>query len=189
MTRHDQFQWQVLYHALSRARAQRKHVILRVYLHYPGQPLRVPQFLLDHPIPLVTLIDGETSPQYDDPILLAALQQFIVALGSNYDGHASLAFVQLGLLGKWGEFHTYPDTGLLSDATKSKVMRWYRAAFAVTPLQVRNPDYIGVPGRPGTARRFVWFFDPGRRIQWRCHDRLVLLAASASFGAARLLAQ
>ena len=70
MTGHDQFQWQVLDHALSRARAQRKHVILRVYLHYPGQPLRVPQFLLDHPIPLVTLVHGETSPQYDDPILL-----------------------------------------------------------------------------------------------------------------------
>ena len=168
MTRHDQFQWQVLDHALSRARAQRKHVILRVYLHYPGQPLRVPQFLLDHPIPLVTLIDGETSPQYDDPILLAALQQFIVALGSNYDGHASLAFVQLGLLGKWGEFHRYPDTGLLSDATKSKVMRWYRAAFAVTPLQVRNPDYIGVPRQAWDCTTIRLVFRP-----WTAHPMVV----------------
>ena len=74
------------------------HVILHLYLHYPGQSLRVPQFLLNHPIPLLTLIDSGTLPQYDDPILLVALQQFIVALGSNYDGHVSLAFLQLGLL-------------------------------------------------------------------------------------------
>ena len=72
---------------------------LRVFLHYPDQPLRVPSYLMDQ-IELRTISSGETSPQYDDPTLLTALEQFIGALGAKYDGHKSLAFVQLGLLGK-----------------------------------------------------------------------------------------
>jgi hypothetical protein len=38
-----------------------------------------------------------------------------------------------------GEWHTYPDTGLLSTATMDKVVGWYAAAFKTTKLQVRNP--------------------------------------------------
>lgn len=139
MTGPNQFNWKVLDNALEGARAKRKHVILRVFLHYPEQPLRVPKYLIEGKIKLASLANGEKSPQYDDPVLLEALRQFIVAFGAKYDGHTSLAFVQLGLLGKWGEFHTYPDTGLLSDATKIKVIQWYQEAFQVTPLQVRNP--------------------------------------------------
>jgi len=40
---------------------------------------------------------------------------------------------------QWGEWHTYPDTGLLSDTTKDKVVGWFDAAFRKTRLQVRIP--------------------------------------------------
>jgi hypothetical protein len=38
-----------------------------------------------------------------------------------------------------GEWHTYPETGLLSDETKQKVLTWYKNAFKVTKLQTRDP--------------------------------------------------
>lgn len=92
----DQFNWTVMDNALATAASRWKHVIPRVFCHYPGQPLAIPQYLLDAGIPII----GE-SPQYDDPILLTALDQFIAAFGRRYDGHKSVAFVQLGLLGYW----------------------------------------------------------------------------------------
>jgi len=83
----NKFDWTVLDEVLAGARAGKMHVILRVFVHYPDQRLRVPQFLLDQGIKLVTLQSGEKSPQYDDPKLLEAFKHFIGALGEKYDGH------------------------------------------------------------------------------------------------------
>jgi len=176
MTGPNQFDWTVLNDALAGATERRKHVVLRVYVHYPDKPLRVPPFLLDQGIELVALstANGEKSPQYDDPKLLLAFRQFIAALGAKYDGHKALGFIQLGLLGKWGEWHTYPENGLLSDTTKDKVVGWYKDAFKITPLQVRNPlasaysagmglhddsfSYSTLDGGPNGGDHVPWFF-------------------------------
>lgn len=98
------FDWSTLDGTLADAASRNNHVIWRVFIHYPGwgqYSLQLPQYLIDAGTKLVTLSDGDISPQYDDPILLNALNQFIAALGKRYDGHKSLAFIQLGLLGKW----------------------------------------------------------------------------------------
>ena len=139
MTGPQTFDWTVIDKALSDADKGKMHVVLRMFLHYPDQPLRVPVWLINQGIELRTIESGEKSPQYDDPKLLAAIKTFIQALGAKYDGHKNLAFLQLGLLGKWGEWHTYPDEGLLSASTKDAVVGWYQSAFKTTPLQVRNP--------------------------------------------------
>jgi len=186
MTGANTFDWSVLDEALAGAEEKAMHVILRVFAHYPGKPLRVPHFLLQE-IDLHTLGNGELSPQYDDPMFLSACRKFIQALGARYDGHKSLAFIQLGLLGKWGEWHTYPDTGLLSDGTKDLVMGWYNEAFRTTPLQVRNPQsayeagmglhddsfgYSTLDGAPNGGETVDWFFwrevqDAGQQDFWK----------------------
>jgi hypothetical protein len=96
MIGNDQFNWGVLDKTLNNAANRHKHVIWRVYCHYPGRALAVPQYLMDQNVQMV----GD-SPKYDNPCLLEAFEQFIAALGSRYDGHKSLAFIQLGLLGYW----------------------------------------------------------------------------------------
>lgn len=101
MVGNNQFDWSVLDATLADAASRYKHVIWRVFCHFPGSPLRVPQYLIDAGTALVTTHDGSLSPQYDDPILLQAFKQFIAALGQRYDGHTSLGFIQLGLLGYW----------------------------------------------------------------------------------------
>jgi hypothetical protein len=177
MTGWNQFDWSVLDQTLRDAAARKKHVIWRVYCHYPGQRLRIPPFLLTGStgttIKLVNIADG-VSPQYDDPLLLKAFEQFIAALGQRYDGHKSIAFLQQGLLGKWGEWHTYPENGLLSDATKDKVMAWFVAAFPKTRMQIRTPRaaayaagvgyhddsfaYSTVDGAANGNQNVGWFF-------------------------------
>jgi hypothetical protein len=96
MVGNNKFDWTVLDRVLQDAASRYKHVIWRVYCHYPGRSLAVPKYLLEQG---VDIDDG--SPVYDDAKLLTALEQFIKALGARYDGHKSLAFVQLGLLGYW----------------------------------------------------------------------------------------
>lgn len=176
MTSWNQFNWTVLENTLRDAAIRKKHVIWRIFCHYPGQKLRVPKFLLDAGIELVPLADGGVSPQYDDPTLLRAMEQFITAFGERYDGHRSLAFIQLGLLGKWGEWHTYPDSGLLSEATEDRVVAWYAKAFTKTQMQVRTPRqsafssgvglhddsfaYSTLDGAANGGQNVGWFFWP-----------------------------
>jgi hypothetical protein len=73
------------------------------------------------------------------------------------------------LLGYWGEWHTYPDDGLISQATKDKVVNWYAAAFKTTQLQCRLalPSVIaagmGVHDDSfaySTLGKIDWFFWP-----------------------------
>ena len=188
MTGPQTFDWTVIDDALAGAKQGNMHVVLRIFVHYPDQPLRVPLWLINQGIQLRTIQSGEKSPQYDDPKLLAAFETFIKALGAKYDGHNDLAFLQLGLLGKWGEWHTYPDEGLLSDATKDAVVGWYKESFKVTPLQVRNPwksayeagmglhdDSFGfstLDGPSNGGQEQTWFFWPevkaaGQEDFWR----------------------
>ena len=188
MTGPQTFDWTVIDNALAGAKQGNMHVVLRIFVHYPDQPLRVPLWLINQGIQLRTIQSGEKSPQYDDPKLLAAFETFIKALGAKYDGHNDLAFLQLGLLGKWGEWHTYPDEGLLSDATKDAVVGWYKESFKVTPLQVRNPwksayeagmglhdDSFGfstLDGPSNGGQEQTWFFWPevkaaGQEDFWR----------------------
>ena len=51
------------------------------------------------------------SPDYSDPRLVTALEAFITALGRRYDGDPRIGFITLGLIGFWGEWHTWPYDG------------------------------------------------------------------------------
>jgi hypothetical protein len=98
------FDWTPLENRLEGAASRNRHVVFTVICHYPGNPLNVPQYLLDAGLKLLYYPDflgGGTSPDYSDPILLEALRQFITALGARYDGDYRIGFLQLGLLGFW----------------------------------------------------------------------------------------
>ncbi len=46
-------------------------------------------------------------PEYDDPVFLAKLDAFLAAAAARYDGDPTVAFVDVGSFGVWGEGHTY----------------------------------------------------------------------------------
>lgn len=131
------FDWTVLDEALAGSASRQMHAVVRVILHFPGRDLNVPQYLLDAGIDIRWYDDGQ-SPYYGDPQLLVALEQFIVAFGKRYDGDTRLGFIQAGLLGFWGEWHTYGEDFLPDDACE-KVVSWYASSFATTHIQMRYP--------------------------------------------------
>jgi len=128
--------------------AKGKHIVFRVWMDYPGQSKRqqtgVPKWLIDQGVKMTPYSDfgGGKSPDYEDPRLQSALLRLIAKLGERYDGNARVAFVQVGLLGHWGEFHTYPRSELFaSEATQKTVVSALHAAFPHKQLMGRNPAY------------------------------------------------
>jgi hypothetical protein len=137
------FKWDYLENALSTSVSRYRHSVLTFNLHYPTKESNIPQYLLDagikvHNVTSALEVNG-VSPDYGDPIVLNALRQFIKALGERYDGDTRIAFIHLGLLGFWGEWHTYGFDNWVPEHAKQSVTEWYAGAFQVTKLQARFP--------------------------------------------------
>ncbi len=134
--------------------ANRGHqAVFRIYLDYPTLPTGIPQYLLDAGLVTHSYTDYgnnniSVSPDYENPLLRQALTNFIAALGARYDGDSRIGFITLGLLGFWGEWHTYPhDSWFASIAVQNEVLSAYEAAFANTRLLVRYPMGTNPAGR------------------------------------------
>ena len=61
-------------------------------------------------------------PTYDDPIFLEKLTNFLKAFGARYDGHPSVAFMDVGSLGLFGEGHTGRTAKLTPEETERIAM-------------------------------------------------------------------
>jgi hypothetical protein len=149
MTGPTDFDWTLFERKLNAAAARGCQVIPRFYLEWPSHKTGVPQFLLDQGLTLRTWTNTSAqanppainqTPDYEDPRLRAALTNFIHALGARYDGDPRLGFVELGLLGMWGEWHDWSkDNWFASKKVQREVMDAYEAAFKWTRLVARYP--------------------------------------------------
>ena len=185
----DTFDWDTyLEPKLSGTASRNKHAILRFTMDTPAEPSGLPQFLIDGGLSFNSYANygGGKSPDYTDENLLVALENFIAKFGERYDGDPRLGFVQVGLLGFWGEWHTYTGdtatTNWIPDSTKDRVVAAFDSAFSVTRLQVRYPHTAAseagfglhddsfahstvLDGAPYGGADMSWFFWP--RVQ-RC---------------------
>ncbi|RLD98595.1 MAG: hypothetical protein DRI92_03650 [Aquificota bacterium] len=117
-------------------------VIFRVYLDYPGRPVGVPQWLVDQGVELSEYDEygGGWSPDYENPLLLEKVKDLIVALGERYDDDPRVGFLDVGILGHWGEWHTYPREELFASASvQREVMNTFLAVFSNKKMMLRYP--------------------------------------------------
>ncbi len=127
---------------LLQAAAERGHqLVMRVYVDYPTKPYGLPPHLEgDVPCQPYTDHGGGCSPDYDHPALVEAMVGLLSALGTTYDGDPRLAVVQVGLLGHWGEWHTWPHPEWFPSAeTQAALLHAADDAFAITQVQLRKP--------------------------------------------------
>jgi hypothetical protein len=144
---YEEFDWTPLERMLDDIASRGHQAIFRIYLEYPGRPSGIPQFLRQDGLKvtrwLFTEIDPPAkidTPDYEDKNLRKSLKAFIAALGKKYDGDPRIGFITAGLLGAWGEWHTYPRDDLFaSKAVQLEVMDAYEAAFKTTPVLLRYP--------------------------------------------------
>lgn len=149
MTGPNEFNWKPIDDRLEDIASRGRHMVLRVYLEYPDKFDAIPKFLIDGGLKTVRWKNTNTAPfpakdcvtpDYADPQLIAALESFIAAFGRQYDNDPRLGYVTAGLLGTWGEWHTYPRNDLwASKKTQTAVLKAYESAFSNVPVLLRYP--------------------------------------------------
>lgn len=163
------FNWEPLERKLAAAASRGHQFIVRFYLEWPGKTTGVPQYLIDAGLTLRRWTNTNTqpfppavdhTPDYEDPRLRAALTNFIHAFGRRYDGDPRLAFIGLGLLGTWGEWHNHPNSHWFASKTvQREVMDAYEAAFKTTKLVARYPAGPNDPRYADNSRRPIGYHD------------------------------
>ena len=83
-------------------------------------------------------------PDYNDPIFLAKLDNFLKAAAKRYNNPAEVAFVDIGTFGIWGEGHTWLGTSL---AFSNEVVKKH------IDLHVKYFDKVPVLGESGFFER------------------------------------
>jgi hypothetical protein len=152
------YNWSVLDNALDEIASYGNQAAIRFYMEYPGgsgtHPANaIPHCFDGHVTYRANTYWGTTSPDYDSPYLLDAVGRFIAAFGARYDGDPRIGFIHMGLVGLWGEWHTWPydtDTSgdsypnyMPTDAHAAQIIRDYDNAFSRTKLEVRYPSSGG----------------------------------------------
>jgi hypothetical protein len=131
------FNWSTLDSRLSAIAARGHQAVFSTFLDYPGQPTGIPDFLSSVP---GHTYSGGFSPDYNNPDLQAALLNYIAALGARYDTDPRVASINVGLLGYWGEWHTYPNNDwMATPAFMNQVLDAYLRAFPHKQLVAREP--------------------------------------------------
>lgn len=133
-------------------------------------------------IPTTTSGDGTVKPQYWHPQFVTAWGSFVKALAAQYDGHPSIAAIQI-CVGDGGETKpdTHNDTDRLARWTKigytddvwmkyiTDCMDLYKSAFTKTPIVIM-PDASFISAKPKygmsnvldeAVKRGIWLQDNG----------------------------
>jgi hypothetical protein len=144
MTGPTNFNWASLDRLISDIGSRGHQAVFRVYLDYPTLPTGIPQYVLDAGLATYSYTDYDNTisvcQDYQNLPLRQALTNFLAALGARYDGEPRIGFITVGLLGFWGEWHTYPhDNWFASTEVQDEVLTAYQAAFSKTKLLVRRP--------------------------------------------------
>lgn len=128
-----------------------KRVVFRFVLDKPGDPMH-----LDIPDWLYEKInrDGDFytgsygsgfSPNYSNPMLIEYHRRAIAALGDRYQQSNLFAYIELGSLGHWGEWHVDLDAGIRPlplESVRDIYVHHYIDVFPNTHLLMRRPFSI-----------------------------------------------
>ena len=164
------YDWRPLEKLLNAIASRGHQAVFRVFMEYPGKTDILPKYLVRDGLKVHKYLYTNTAPlppapietpDYEDPRLRKMLADFIAALGAKYDGDPRIGFITAGLLGTWGEWHTYPREELFaSKRVQTEVMDAYEAAFETTPILLRYPAGERTWGKaPNAKRRFGYHDD------------------------------
>jgi hypothetical protein len=106
----------------------------------PEAGSKIPDWLIKKGVKGVWTSDKKTfAPDLDDPIFLEYSQRLLNAFGKRYDGNENLAYLDIGMVGSWGEWHNsnFPSMKPLdkryTPAQLEKYVKMHFAAFPKTP--------------------------------------------------------
>ena len=152
------------------------YLILRVVMDSPSdkEHADIPEWLLEKVNG--TYYDTEYgkgfSPDYADETLIAYHEKLIQALASRYRDDERIAFIQLGSLGHWGEWHIHSDIGeFVKSEISDRYVQHYIDNFDSSMLMMRRPfdiaqeNHMGLYndsfGKPSSHERWLDWIENG----------------------------
>ena len=127
---------------------QGKAVVLRFVLDKPGEEahIDVPDWLVKKMKDPGDVYDGRYgkgfSPNYEDEQLQQAYARVVEAMGQRWGTDSFVAFVELGGLGHWGEWHVNKAMGIRSlprEAVRESFIKPWIGAFPLSQILMRRP--------------------------------------------------
>ncbi|MDC9085080.1 DUF4832 domain-containing protein [Escherichia coli] len=113
----------------------------------PGSGSRIPDWLIKKGIKGTWTADRKSFiPDLADPLFITYSQRLLEALGQRYDGNDNLAFVDIGMVGSWGEWHNsnFPELKpLLERNTTEELDRFVNMHFSAFP---KTPKVMLISG-------------------------------------------
>ena len=125
-----------------------KHLVLRFVCDIPGDEchMDIPKWLYEKTGEAGTWYDGEYgkgfAPDYDNEIFIACHEQAVAALGAHFGQDGLVAYVELGSLGHWGEWHVNYEEGIPcipKEAVRDRYIAPWILAFPKAKLLMRRP--------------------------------------------------
>ncbi|MEB6379538.1 DUF4832 domain-containing protein [Leclercia adecarboxylata] len=128
----------------------------------PESGSEIPQWLIDKGIKGTWTADHKTfAPDLDDPLYLAYAQRLLQAFGARYNNNPELAFIDIGMVGAWGEWHNSNFPGLrplqerYSAALLNRYVDMHFSAFPDTPkvMLINGYDSVAYAAKKGAGWR------------------------------------
>lgn len=153
MTGPNEFDWSSFETSLERTSAKGSHQIIRPVLDLYSSQHQLPLYLTNHPGATYLIENSQTFfgypkggivPVYSNANMRAAITNFITAFAAKYDGDPRIGFIEVGLLGTWGEWWNinmsrWPQT-LVPPELAREVLDLYQSQFKQTKILARWPD-------------------------------------------------
>ena len=125
-----------------------KHVVLRFVLDYPRKATHedIPSWLIKEmsdPGDRYTSSYGKGfSPNYEDKKLIHYYQKAVAEMGRRWSGSGQISFIELGVLGHWGEWHVNGEANIRklpeADVREKYITPWINA-FPEANILMRRP--------------------------------------------------
>lgn len=173
----DHFDWTALEGQLEKNSRRGLHTLLRPIVDDTTRHSLVPKFLTQIEGATVVDFNGSVVPVYSHPATREALVKFVEAFGSRYDGDRRLGFVEVGLLGQWGEGWAPRGnrewTTEVTPETRDAVYAAYHRSFKKTRLLMPRPNTNGVTSDFGFHNEGFAFWKDTERFYEALKNSLV----------------
>lgn len=132
---------------IDREGSKGRHLMLRLYCDWHGDNFEsdCPKWLYtDVGVARLQGNNGRYITDFNDERYIAQAHQAIEALADRFDNDPRIYTFQMGLIGYWGEWHTFgSDFGNggydLKDSTRISILDRYKSSFSRAKLMVRYP--------------------------------------------------
>lgn len=138
----DEYDFSLIDGLIEKYRRVGLQLCMRITASETGDEYATPKWVFEDGAKEIRWADGKgvtasgnlVMPDYDDPIFLERLEDFVAEFAKRYDGNPDIAYIDLGTLGVWGEGHTYTSGVSISESAVRKQLEIYSKYFKKTKV-------------------------------------------------------